>query len=59
MAIPESDLNKLISQAGIGERTAKKLRAANKPKTDGGSSTTVSPRGHGAPAPMTTRVRTF
>jgi hypothetical protein len=49
MAVDPSDLDKLIKESGVGSRTAKKLREANKPAAVSGDKPTSS--GHGAPAP--------
>ena len=59
MAIPDSELDKVIEGAKIGPRTAKKLRDANKAQAAEEASAaqkpaekqTKKPRGHGAPAP--------
>ena len=44
----EAELNQLISDAGIGPRSAKKLRDANAKRR--GTATTPASAGHGAPS---------
>lgn len=47
MGVDPNELDAIIEKAGLGERSAKKLREANgAPKSEKKS----SPRGHGAPA---------
>jgi hypothetical protein len=55
MAIPDDDLEKVIKDAGLSPRTAKKLREANKtqaPAVETPGEAAPKPRGHGAPAPI-------
>ncbi len=44
--IDKEKLDNLLKEAGIGERTAKKLHKAN--GTDESSTTPLKPKGHGA-----------
>ena len=67
MSVNEKELENLIERSGVGSRTARKLREANKGTTTTGAAGSKSsgekakrsPKGHGAPSEDRTPVQSF
>lgn len=65
MAIPDSELEKVIKAAGLGERSARKLRESNKAQAAEEAAAAAKqadkerakkPRGHGSAAPTIAKL---